>query len=298
MLDELRRLAVFAKVVELGSFRAAADALGLSHSVVSHHVSGLERQLGLPLLYRTTRRHSLTQHGERLYRSASEMLKAAETGLDDVAGRSRQPVGRLRVTAPAVMAAAHLVDDLAAFASAHPGIALSVNFTDVRRDLVADGIDLAIRMGRMADSTLKSRKLAVFQSRLYASPGFLAGKPRPRRPADLAAWDWLQLGAIHRVARFRHASGETETVTTRSRLEVDDAVALYRLARAGLGLAMVPAFLAEEDVAAGLMIEVLPAWRLTPITAFAVWPANVRRGNLTLRLVDFLADCEAGRGQR
>lgn len=296
MIDDLRRLAVFARVVELGSFRAAATSLALAPSVVSHHVAALEAQLGLPLLYRTTRRHSLTQHGERLFQAAQHMLKAAEAGLDEVAGRSRQPVGRLRVTAPAVLAAAHLVDDLAAFAAAHPGVELSVDFSDVRRDLVGDGIDLAIRMGRMADSTLRSRKLAVIPDRLFAAPAYVAGRPRPRRPADLADWDWLRLGAVHRHARLRHASGASETVATRSRIEADSAEAIYRLARAGLGLALVPAFLGEEDVASGRMVEVLPSWRPAPIMVFAVWPANVRRGNLTMRLVETLIAREAMRG--
>lgn len=198
MLDHLRPLAVFAKVVELGSFRAAAKALGLSHSVVSHHVSQLEQMLGSTLLYRTTRRLSLTQQGERLFASAAAMLQAAESGLDEIAGGSRQPIGLLRVTVPAVLAAAHLVDDVAAFAELYPRVQLALNFSDTRRDLVSEGIDIAIRMGRLEDSSLKSRKLAVIPDALFASPSYVARHPRPRRPADLAQWDWLQLGPVHR----------------------------------------------------------------------------------------------------
>jgi DNA-binding transcriptional LysR family regulator len=295
MLDRLRPMAVFAKTAETGSFRAAAKALKLSPSVVSHHVSQLEQQLGVTLIYRTTRKLSLTQHGEILFASSAAMLMAAEGGLNEIAGRSHQPNGHLRITVPAVLVAGHLVEDIGAFSKLYPDVRLDLNFSDVRRDLVADGIDIAIRMGRMENSSLKARKLTVVPESLLASTSYIARRPRPRRPADLEDWDWLHLSSVHRQVRFRNASGATLTVATEPKHRSDDAIALYRLARTGMGLAMVPRFLAKADIEQGLIAEVLPAWKLAPIEVYVVWPSNTRRGSLTTLFVDFLFQCERDR---
>lgn len=294
MLDALRPLAVFAKTVETGSFRAAAAALGLSPSVVSHHVARLEARLGAALLYRSTRRLAPTRAGERLIGAARDMVAAAESGLDALAGEARRPAGRLVVTAPAVLTAGAFVDDLAAFAADHPGVALDVTFTDARQDVIAGGIDLAIRMGRMADSSLKSVALGAARRVLVASPSYLAGRKKPRRPADLAAWDWLHLAPVPRRLVFRRA-GASVAVEYAPRLTADSAIALFRLAEAGLGLATGPDFLAAPAFRARRLVPVLPGWSLGAIGIHAVWPPQAPRLGLTRRLVDFLV--ARGRGR-
>ncbi len=298
MIDELRLLAVFAKVVEFGSFRAAATALSISPSVISHHITHLEQRLGVALIYRSTRRLSLTEHGERLFQSATAMVEAAEQGLDAIAGNARLPVGRLNVTAPAVMAQAHLVEDIAEFAKLYPGVELALNFTDVQRDLIREGIDVAIRMSRaLEDSSLKATLIGAVPVKLYAAKTYLDGRSRPRKPSDITNWDWLQLSPVNNRARFRGPDNVAASVTFTPRLVTDNAVALYGFARAGLGLAMAPEFLARDDVASGLTAEVLPSWKLEAIKVHAVWPANARRGNLTMRFVEFLTACERKRGR-
>src|SRR5262245_60970627 len=151
MLDHLRAMAVFARTVETGSFRGAAKALGLSPSVVSHHVAQLEARLGVALLYRSTRRLTLTSDGNKLFEAARTMLEAAEGGLDQIAERSKEPSGHLSVTAPEVFVSGRVVDGLAAFARAFPKVTLAVSFTDMPLDLIRDGIDLAIRVGALAE---------------------------------------------------------------------------------------------------------------------------------------------------
>ena len=288
MIDQLRPMAVFARTVESGSFRAAAKALNLSPSVVSHHVAQLEGRLGVPLLYRSTRSLSLTPDGERLYEAARTMLTAAEAGLDAISGRSSDPTGELRLTAPAVLASGSLIDDIAAFSEKFPKIRLSINFTDQRRDLIADGIDIAIRIGWLEDSTLKLKKLYEVKRKLLAAPGYLAKRKLPRSPTDLADWEWLQLSMVRPESTFTSSRGASHRLEFKPRLLADDAIALYRLSRAGLGLAVLPDFLAASDIELGHIVEVLPAWRLEPLRVYAVWPPNAVRGGLTERFVNFV----------
>lgn len=181
MIDELRALAIFAKVVETGSFRSAANALKLSPSVVGHHVSRLEKRLGVALLYRSTRRLSLTHEGEKLFTSTKAMLSAAEKGLDSVAYHASEPTGKLNLTVPAMLTRSPLVSDIAAFAKEFPKVALSINFSDIQQDLIREGIDLAIRIGDLKDSALKSKRLFTMKRKLVVAPALMNEHKSPRR---------------------------------------------------------------------------------------------------------------------
>ncbi len=290
MIDQLRALAVFAKTVEAGSFRAAAGMLGLSPSVVSHHIAQLEARYGVALLYRSTRKLSLTPDGQRLFTSAQSMLAAAEAGLDGLAGRAQDPAGSLRITLPAVLAMSHWIDDIAAFVQHYPKIALSLNFSDVQRNLIGDGIDVALRLGWLRDSSLKARKLDNAPRHLYATPDYVARHPAPQVPADLIGWDWIYLSSVNHGAAVTGSAGETHRLDFSPRLTVDDAIAMYRFARAGLGVTIAPHFLADQDVREGRIVEVLPEWRVEPLGLYAVWPPNAPRESLTGRFVDFLVE--------
>jgi len=294
MLDRLRQLAVFAKTVETGSFRGAAAALNLSPSVVSHHISKLEESLGVALLYRSTRKLSLTDDGRKLLSSAQDMVAAAETGLDNIAAGSSEPAGRLKLTAPAVMAQSALIDRIAAFAAAYPKVELDVSFTDVRRDIIAEGIDLAIRMGWLKDSALKAKKVATEERLLLAAPSYLEGRQKPKKPGDLSTMQIAELNGVGRQLEFEDRAGKTTAVSARPRIMVDDAVALYRLLRAGLGVGTLPRFLAVEDLAAGRIVQLLPEWRVKPLGIYAVYPPNTPRNSLTARFVGFLDQGAAG----
>ncbi|ABC30634.1 Transcriptional regulator [Hahella chejuensis KCTC 2396] len=288
MIDELRALAVFAKTVEAGSFRAAASALSLSPSVVSHHISGLETRLGVALLYRSTRRLSLTSEGERLFDHAKTMLAAAEAGLNAIIEQAAEPTGKLTITAPAVLARGPFTADVAAFALAFPKISLFINYSDIRQDLIRDGIDLAIRIGEMADSSLKSKKLFDLTRRLVAAPGYLKNRPTPNHPADLLQWEWIGLKMRPNYKLLHSASGERQRIDFTPRITVDSIDAVCQLAAAGLGLATPPAFLVEDDLRNGRLCEPLPAWRVDTLGVYAVWPPNAARESLTYRFIQFL----------
>lgn len=290
MLDDLRQIAIFAKTVDHGSFRAAAQALRLSPSVVSHHVGQLEERLGTALLYRSTRKLALTPDGERLLVAAQAMLEAAERGLQDISNHNSRPSGVLRITVPAMLAHSVLMDQLAKFSIEYPQVELSLDFSDSRRDLIADGFDMAIRAGQMKDSSLKAQLLFTFDRRLVASPAYLESRKAPKTPADLHTWDWLELAPVwHQKTEFRKGR-RVKQVKRQTRLSANSAQALVQLVRAGAGVAVVPEYLAEPHIANGELVNVLADWTVDPINVFVVWPPNAPRDGLIKHLVNFLRE--------
>lgn len=288
MLKHLRQIAIFAKTAELGSFRATAKNLRLSPSVVSHHITQLEEHLGVPLFYRSTRKMSLTRDGERLITSAKAMVDAAEEGLCSISEKAPEPSGELHVTVPSVLSKSHLVEKIAMFAISHPNVFLVLDFTDVRRDIIHDGIDVALSMGRLHDSTLKARKLLEVKRRVVAARSYLKEKPEPKTPEDLEGWDWLELSPVRLKPVFRKSPHQRITLKPNVRLRANDAHALYHLVRSGAGLATLPEFLVTEDITAGITQFVLPDWQLEPLGIYAVWPPNAVKNSLTMRFVDYL----------
>lgn len=290
MIEHLRSLAVFAKTVELGSFRAAARALSLSPSVVSHHLGKLEASLGLPLLYRSTRRLALTAEGKRLLAAARDMMSAAERGLDAVSEQGQSPRGELRLSAPAFLAATALCRDLAEFAATYPQVKLTLSFSDAPTDLLRDGFDLALRVGRVQDSTLRLRKLCDMRRLLVAAPRYLKGRRAPRRVAELAAFDYLQLSSRPaEVTLSRRGSGAPpRTVSFQSRLVVDSAAALHGLTLAGAGLATLPEILIRSDLARGDLVELLPRFQTKLLGVYLLWPKTAQRPALLMRFSEFM----------
>ena len=290
MIDRLRQMAIFAKTIDHGSFRGAARELRLSPSVVSHHISQLEDSLGVALIYRSTRKLTLTREGHRLLAAAQKMLEAVEGELAELSMSANAPSGELRMTIPSVLSQSHFTEQIAAFSKAHPRIRLSLDFSDIRRDLIDDGFDIAIRMGPKAKTTATSRKLFSVERRLVASTYYLASRLAPDHPDDIADWDWLALTPVENVpVAFTNAGGTQATIKPEARVFANDAQALYRLARAGAGLAIVPDFLADEDVQAGTMGYVLPNWKLRVIDVFAAWPANAPKHGLIHLALDTLS---------
>ncbi|MFO0554717.1 MAG: LysR family transcriptional regulator [Polyangiaceae bacterium] len=289
MMEHLRALAVFAKVVETGSFRAAARSLELSPSVVSHHVAELERSLATPLLYRSTRSVTLSPQGEVLFESAREMLTAAARGLDKVGAGSADPRGQLRVTVPAFLAETPFTADIGAFLQAHPHVELTLSFSDTPRDLLRDRLDLAIRLGRLEPSSNKAKKLGEMRRALVTSPRYL-GARRPRTPRDLEGWDFVQLSSRPaQIALTRGERGGSVELTFTPRVQVDSAAAMRDLVVAGVGSAALPDVMVRGAIARGQLVELLPGYRPLPIPVYAVSPAGAQRASLTARFVEFMA---------
>lgn len=294
MIDNLRSIAIFATVVDQGTFRAAALHLGLAPSRISQAVSDLEKDLGVTLLYRSTRQLSLTHEGRVLHDTATIMLNAAESGLDAINPVSKEPSGALRITAPAFVTQTALMDTFAAFARRYPKVLLKFDFSDRQSDLIKDGFDVAIRAGWLEDSEFMTRSIGQIDRLLIASPDYAASQPAPLHPSDLETWDWIRFSMRPDQTELTSPTGETISVSGKSNVVVNSADSLFELAVRGLGLTVVPEHLACRGIDAGKLVHVLPDWSLRSLGLHAVWPDQSRRENLTMLFVRFLADNSTG----
>ena len=291
MIDNLRAMAIFSKVVEMGSFRAAANALKLSPSVVSHHISQLEERLDTALLYRSTRKISLTDAGTQLFEASGNMLAAAQTGLNALQKQSDQPTGRLNLAvAGAVFENPPFVDHLADFAKKFPKIEFSISFSDQKKNLIGSIFDVAIRVGWLEDSRYKSRKLCEIERVLVTAPAYLADRPMPKSILDLASWDWIKLSQFPISKQLTNTTGDTPHFTPNIAIEVDSVSALVQMALKGMGVASVPRSTVRHHLLNGRLIALSPDWDLMAPGAFLVWPNNASNDGLTRRFVDFMVD--------
>ena len=288
MIDDLRSMAVFATVVTEGSFRGAAVRLGLSPSVISHHVSRLEKRLDCALLYRSTRRLSLTDDGRVFHASCARALEAAEEGLNSVAHRQTELSGRLRIGAPALLGSGPFVDDVLAFADAFPLVELELCLEDERRNQIEAGFDVAIRMGWLDDSALRARQLFTMRRRLCAAPKLIAQFGMPQHPADLLSWPWVQETMLPRFIDLSGPGDATYRIPLTGRMSTNQGETAKRFATAGSGAFASIEILVADELASGKLIELIPDWQLSSAGVYAVWPANASRHSLSMHFVDFI----------
>lgn len=289
MIDDLRSIAIFATVAETGSFTAAGQRLRLSTSGISQHISKLEDRLGVTLLYRSTRSLSLTHEGEQLLVHARRMMAAAEDGLDSLVDISQEPAGALTITLPAIMIDSPYEKAIWNFVAKHRAVAVTVRYLDKNFDLVSEGIDLALRMGSLPDSALRSRRLGSFARRLVCAPSYRKKIPDLKHPSQLHDVDFVAMEGL--PDQFALVKGQQEEVitTTRGRVLVDNFSALSAALRAGLGIQRLPDTVAKPDLDSGALVELLPTWRVPELGVYGVWPDTSRRSSLTRLLVDHIA---------
>lgn len=290
MIDYLKHMAIFARVVDEGSFRATAKAFGLSPSRISETISDLENYLGVTLLYRTTRKLSLTPEGQRFHARVKDMVGSAEAGLNELNALTLEPVGALRVSMPAFLATSALATGIAVFSKQYPQIALTLSFTDRKADLLSDGFDVGIRAGWLEDSSMMSRKLGESARALVVGKGYAAGKPHPVHPRDLEDWDWLRYKYRSDDTKLVSAEGEHVKVRGLARLEVDSIDALYHFTAQDLGVTVLPEHLAARGETSGHLTRLFPNWTLAALGYYAVWPDGSRRENLTMLFVRFMSE--------
>ena len=288
MIDDLRAIAIFAEMARQGSFRGAAKVLGLSPSVVSYHVSQLEKHVGTALVYRSTRKLSLTYEGEILYQHARDMLTSAREGLSKVSTDNNEPSGKLTVTLPSALTRAPVNYEIAEFCKLHRGIDVHILYTDVLQDLIANGIDIALRVGDMKDSSLKSKRIGQVERKLVCSTDYWAQQAEPNHPQDLASWHWIKLAMLPSSRSLIHLDKQSEQITFDSHLTVDNVEAMTQFCILGLGLATPPDFLVDEPLTSGTLVEVLQEWQVAPIPLYAVWHANASDNSNIRRLLNFL----------
>lgn len=283
---ELNALRVFAAVADAGGFTAAAEQLGLTKARVSIEISRLEALLGISLFTRTTRRVALTEAGDALYAQAVPPLRSLQDALAQAqAGQGAALLtGTLRISATMDHAAQSLAAIVAAFATQHPGLQVDLRSSDRVVDIVKEGIDVAIRMGWLRDSTLRATRLGDFEQHVVASPEYLRRVGMPQKPEDLARHDWIALSVLPTPLtwKFTGPRGQARTVRMASRLRCDSAAALRALLQAGAGISTLDSFSAAPAVAQGSLVRVLPHWQLPTGGVHAVYapgrhvPAKVR----------------------
>lgn len=288
MIDELRAMAIFAETIRQGSFRAAAKTLGLSPSVVSYHITQLETRVGNALIYRSTRKLSLTHEGEVLYQHAIDMLNAAQSGLSKVTQDNEKPTGKLTITLPSALTRGPLNQQIAQFSLRHPGIELTIMYSDIRQDMIAKGIDLAIRAGEMSDSAFKAKRVGQIDRKVVCAAEYWQQQKVPQSPQDLTQWNWITMAMLPTHRMMVGPDGQKVQVETKGNISVDSAEAAAQLAIYGLGLATPPDFLVADGIKEGCLIEVLPQWSLLPVPLYAIWPGNVTDNSNTRRFLDHL----------
>ncbi len=293
MIDDIRYLIVFAKVAEAGSFSAGAEALGLTTATASAHVSRLERSLGTALLYRNTRRLSLTRDGSAVLETAKDMLGLYQSGLARFHTSTAVEGEALRVAIPAALLQGPFMAALANFIRTHPGIHISLRCRDSREDIIGESIDLAFRIGELADSALKARKVCNLQRQVVAAPSLLEGRAVLLHPSALSDLPWIGLSMRPNARTFVGPSGERCEIRYRPIAEVDSVEAAYQLSLQGVGLSAPPLAMARAAIQSGALIAMITAWSLEPLGVSAVWPANVPADSGVHRLVE--AMCQAMR---
>jgi DNA-binding transcriptional LysR family regulator len=291
-LDHLAAMAVFARVVEAGSFSGAAESLGLSKSAVSKHVARLEERLAVRLLNRTTRRLSLTEAGTAVYEPCRQLVADADAAEAAVSHLASAPRGRLRINVPMSFGQRHVAPALPDFMARYPELTVDLQLNDRTVDLVEEGYDMAVRIGELPDSSLLARRLAPLNRVVAAAPGYLDRAGRPAHPRELRQHTCLLYSYLSsgREWRFRGPDGEVR-VPVGGPLEANNGDALLAAAREGAGLVMLPTFLAGDDVRAGALEPVLTDWTREPGGAVsAVFPPGRKLSPKVRVFVDFLAE--------
>jgi DNA-binding transcriptional LysR family regulator len=285
-LDDYRSLALFARVVFHRSFSAAAREAGIAKSAVSRRISLLEHRLGVRLLQRSTRALAVTDEGARLYQHCAALVAAASAAQDAVGASTGAVRGVLRVNAPVTFAQQYLAPALAGFLADHRELEIELTTDDRLIDVVAGGLDVVIRIGQLAPSSLVARRFAADRLVVCAAPAYLDRRGTPRSVAALVDHDCLHYALVDRVAEWRFRSAGP--VTTRGSLSASDGTVLREAAVAGLGLAVLPTFMVTRELAAGTLRLVLDGARRAEIGLYAVTAHRTHAPPRTRAFVDFL----------
>ena len=290
-LPDYEGWACFVAVADGGSFTAAATALGLSKASVSKAVTRLENSLGIALLHRSSRVVTVSTAGAGLLEEAHAMVTAATAATEAARGDRVDLAGPIRLAAPMSFGIKVLGQPLAAFLAAHPAVEIEVMLSDARHDLVAEGIDLSLRIASLEDSSLLARTIAPVAASVIASPAYLAEHGTPRHPLELAGHRLIGYGHRERTMPLRfHRAGEEATVIPTGPLFANNGDIMIPLLIAGGGIAVLPDFIAEEALRSGTLVPILTDWSPPQAYLHLLSPPSRLRPARVRALSDHLVD--------
>jgi DNA-binding transcriptional LysR family regulator len=274
-MDRLREMEMFVRVIEAGSFSAAARDLNMGQPAVSKTIASLEDRLGVGLLTRSTRKLSPTEAGTAFYERALRAIGEANEAEAVAQGAGAGLEGRLRISVPVTFSRLHLVPKLGSFLDAHPKVQLDLVMDDRVVDLVAENIDVALRMGVLTDSALKARKAAQAERLVVASPAYLARRGVPRTPADLLEHDGIVYGQSSGGQEWFFRRGTSETsVYLRTRLKLSAAEGVREAVLAGQGFAIASRWMFTPELTSGEVVSILDEWTLPAMDLWVIYPAG------------------------
>jgi DNA-binding transcriptional LysR family regulator len=287
----LERMRSFVRVAQRGNLSAVARELSLGQSTVTRHLRELEEAVGVPLLSRTTRRVTLTDEGSRYYADCVQILRLVEQAGDEARGTRGAPAGQIRISCSAAIGVLHISRLLFAFQDRYPDIGIDLGLTDERIDLVREGVDIALRLGPLTDSSMKLRPLGMSRRLLVAAPAYLAARGRPKAPRDLIGHEGIRMSNIagSEILVLEGPRGERHEVPFGGRFRIDHGLAAREALTAGRGIAPAHHWLIGDLLADGRLEAILPDYA-PPAVPVSLLIVPERSGIARVRLlVDFLA---------
>jgi DNA-binding transcriptional LysR family regulator len=289
-MDKFLEMKTFAAVVDSGSFVQAADALNISKPAVSRHVSELEHRLGVRLLQRTTRKLSLTEEGRTFYARCKSLLAELEVAETEISSKAVAVKGLIKVNVPVSFGLLELAKVWPGFMSRYPDVELDITLSDRFVDLVEEGYDLAVRIARMPNSSLISRKLASSRMILCASPAYLRKHGKPKKPSDLTAHTALSYSLLATGDQWEFDGPEGKTfVTVKPVMRTNSGDSCLAAARQHKGIILQPSFIVVDDLQSGALVELLPGYRSLEFGIYAVYPSRQFVSPKVRAMIDFLS---------
>jgi DNA-binding transcriptional LysR family regulator len=289
MTDTISLFRTFIRVVEAGSFTRVAQEQNSSQPTVSRQVAALEEHLGARLFTRTTRKLTLTDDGRGFYERAKLAIEAVSEAEDAVGRRRARPSGALRLAVPGVFGRLRIIPHLKEFLTRYPDVSIDLAMSDANADLIEEGIDLAIRSGDVADSTLIARKIGVTRRVVVAAPSYLRGKPLPAHPGDLVNHDCITFTGISAAVtwHFRGADGPV-SVEVKGPMRTRNAEGIREALLSGLGIGFAPIWHFTDELDTGRLTVLLDSYEPKPEPIHAVYPSRRFVPQKTRVMIDFL----------
>jgi len=297
-VDHITKVSAFLEVAKHQSFAGAARALGISGPAVSKQVQNLEDQLGVKLLYRTTRKVSLTDEGNIYYQRARKALEDLDEAEQQIQELKACPTGRLKLNAPMSFGNQYLAKPIAEFARAYPEVEMEVDFDDRWVDVVGEGFDVVIRIGVLEDSSLRARKLATCPIVLCAAPSLIEQHQQQHgdieSPSDISAMPGIVYSKHEQIEEWHYgdANGQAGSVRINKAFSGNSAELQVQACQAGLGVALLPIFAIAESLASGDLVQLLPNYQTHPERGiYAVYPENRHVSTRVRLFIDHLVNC-------